>query len=31
MGGAEIRQRRPVVYQIVDGQRRELEGDVAAK
>ena len=25
-GGAEIRQRKPVVYQVVDGQRRELEG-----
>jgi hypothetical protein len=24
--GAEIRQRKPVVYQIVEGQRRELEG-----
>jgi len=26
VGGAEIRQRKPVVYQVVDGQRRELEG-----
>ena len=25
-GGAEIRQRQPVVYQMVAGQRRELEG-----
>ncbi len=25
-GGAEIRQRKPVVYQMVDGRRRELEG-----
>jgi hypothetical protein len=25
-GGAEIRQRKPVVYQMVEGERRELEG-----
>lgn len=25
-GGAEIRQRKPLVYQTVDGQRREMEG-----
>ncbi len=25
-GGTEIRQRKPVVYQMVDGRRRELEG-----
>ena len=26
VAGAEIRQRKPVVYQMVDGRRRELEG-----